>query len=207
MKKFLAILLVLVFALSFAACAAKKTIDIGNADRARVFYSKYCDYVEKYGEGKEIDGDLYGVAVVRLMDFTGDAAPELLMAYSSEKDAKVDSVMVCGFDMGYAELLNEKITSKPYEGAEGLSLWLYTDSRDLSYIIKGEDLSVGCSYHTYQQADEDGKPLYDFAEAFATEGKDLSGTYDKIELSNCDNWKEISESNDVALSSMEAQKN
>lgn len=209
MKKFISLMLILLCALSFAACSGKaqESYSLGNADRARVFYNTYNSYVGKYGEGKDAEGSLTGAAIVRLMDFTGDGNPEMLIAYSSEKDGKVDSVMVCGFDMGYAELLNEKITSKSSASAEGNCLWLYTDSSGLSYIVMGEDLSLSRSYTCYQQAGADGKALYKFAEAFTADGMDLSGTYEKIELSGNSDTNKVFKTNKNVVAALESQKN
>jgi len=158
--------------------------------------------VDKYGEGKSVDGKLSGAAVVRLYDFTGDNAPELLIAYSSEKDGVVDKVMVGGFDMGYAEIYNEEITSK----AESNSLWVYTDSSDLSYLVFGEDLNTARSYNTYLMADKDGKSLYSFAEAFSTDGKDLGGVYEKFDIQGAD-FEAINAENQRVLEALKDQKN
>lgn len=209
MKKFLSVALIIACVLSLVACSRsnKESYNLGNADRARIFYNTYNDYVEKYGEGKDVQGSLCGTAVVRLMDFTGDGVLEMLIAYSSEKDGKVDRVMVCGFDMGFAEILNEEITSKATADAETNTLWLYTDSSGLSYIIKGEDLSASRSYLTYQQADAEGKPLYAFAEAFDTDGTDLSGTYEKIDLTGNSDSKAVFEKNENVVDALESQKN
>ncbi len=207
MKKFLALALVLIFALSLTACSKDmRSYDIGNADRARVFFEKYNSMVEKYGEGKSVDGTLYGTALVRLYDFTGDGAPEMLVAYSSEKDQKVDSVMVCGFDMGYAEIYNEKITSKESEEAKSETLWTYTDAGDLSYLVIGEDLSSERSYQTFIKADNDGKANYAFAEAFSTDGKDLSGTYERFDIMGAD-FKTIDAENQNVINALKTQKN
>ncbi len=207
MKKFISILLLLVVILSLVACSkVGRSYNIGNADRARVFYNTYNSYVEKYGEAKEQGGALCGAAVVRLYDFTGDGSPEMLIAYSSEKDGKVDSVMVCGFDMGYAELYNEKITSKAAADAKGNALWVYTDSSDLSYFVLGEDLSASRSYTTYQQADAEGKALYAFAEAFSTDGKELGGTYEKFDLTGVESDAIFTENENV-IDALKSQKN
>lgn len=206
MKRFLAILLIMVLAASFAACSGRSGYNIGNADRARIFYDKYLSYVEQYGEGKSSDGTLCGTAVVRLYDFTGDGAPEMLMAYSSQKDGKVDSVMICGFDMGYAEIYNEKITSKASESALSESLWVYKDSSGLSYLVIGEDLSLSRSYQTFIQTDENGKAFYAFAEAFSTDGKDLSGPYEKFDIIGAD-FEEIKAENDKVIKALKSQKN
>lgn len=209
MKKFVSLALLLIFALSLAACSGKaqESYNLGNADRARVFYDKYNEYVKSYGEGKEASGTLYGTAVVRLKDFTGDSVPEMLIAYSSEKDGKVDKIMVCGFDMGYAQLLDEEITSKSAESAAGNCLWLYTDASGLSYIVKGDDLSKSRSYVCYQQADAEGKALYEFAEAFSTDGTDLGGTYEKIELVGNTDTETVFEKNEGVVNALETQKN
>ncbi len=203
MKRFLALALIAVMALAFAACSKNESnYNLGNADRARIFYNTYNSFVDKYGEGKSVDGKLSGAAVVRLYDFTGDNAPELLIAYSSEKDGVVDKVMVGGFDMGYAEIYNEEITSK----AESNSLWVYTDSSDLSYLVFGEDLNTARSYNTYLMADKDGKSLYSFAEAFSTDGKDLGGVYEKFDIQGAD-FEAINAENQRVLEALKDQKN
>lgn len=203
MKKYIAILLLAIMVLSLAACSdSAKTYNLGNSDRARGFHTKYTSMVEKYGEGKVADGKLCGVALVRFFDFTGDGELEMVIGYSSEKDAEVDTMAVYGFDMGLADLLNEKITSAD---SEGLCMWFYTDSADISYLVKGEDLDSARSYHYYQKNDSEGKPLFDFAEAFTTDGKDLSGEYEKISLKSGDFEAALAESENV-VKNMERQK-
>lgn len=207
MKKILALVLLLSLVLTFAACGEKgTTYSLGSADRARVFYNTYNSYVEKYGEGKSVDGVLHGTAVVRLYDFSDDGYPEMLIAYSSEKDSVVDSVMICGFDMGFAELYNEKITSKASADSTAKTLWVYEDSSDLGYLVLGEDLSLSRSYVTYFKTDSEGNPLYDFAESFNTDGNDLSGVYDKFDINGAD-FEIIESTNKDVIRSMKNQKN
>ena len=206
MKKFLCLTLAVVMILSFSACggSSSEKYDIGNADRARIFYNTYESFVENYGEPKAKDGTLYGTAAVRLDDFTGDGYPEILMVYSSEKDGKADRVVVGSFDMGYGELYNEEITSK----ANGVpSLWIYTDSADQSYLVIGDDLTKECVYLNYQQADKDGKPLYKFEEAFTTVGDTLSGEYEKINLTGNNDAQAVLDKNKGVINAMKSQKN
>lgn len=206
MKKFFVLALAVVMIMSFTACGGngKERYDIGNADRARIFYNTYQSFVESYGEAKAQGGTLYGTAAVRLDDFTGDGYPELLMVYSSEKDGKVDRVSVGSFDMGYGEIYNEEITSK----VNGVpSLWIYTDSAEQSYLVLGEDLTKECVYLNYQQADREGKPLYKFAEAFTTDGETLSGEYEKINLTENDDAQAVIDKNKGVINAMKSQKN
>ncbi|MBR3988440.1 MAG: hypothetical protein IKK10_03955 [Clostridia bacterium] len=205
MKKFAALILVLMLALSLVACSKDTVYDLGNPDRARVFYNTYNKYVENYGQGKVADGKLCGTAAVRLYDFTGDSYPEMLIVYSSEKDKAADSVVIFGFDMGLAEIYNEKITSKA-TASGGETLWVYTGDNNLSYIVAGEDLSASRSYLTYQKADAEGKPLYGFAEVFKTDGTDSEGTYEKFDVM-CENFKDIESENKNVLNALETQKN
>lgn len=207
MKKLLSVVIVMVLVLSLCACSGNnKSYNLGGADRARAFYETYSKYVSEYGEAKADNGTLHGAAVVRLYDFTGDSTPEMLIAYSSEKNGKVDSVMVFGFDMGLAEIYNEKITSKASKDAADASLWVYTDSSGLSYLVLGDDMSASRSYTTYKIADSEGKPLYAFVEAFETDGNDLGGVYEKFDVSGAD-FEAISAENKNVLDAMESQKN
>ncbi len=209
MKKILALFLIFVLALSVAACSSSgsERYDIGNADRARVFYNTYTDFVNTYGEGKEVNGNLCGTAVVRLKDFTGDGYPEMLIAYSDEKDGEVNRVKVWGFDMGLAEIFDREITSKSSKSQEGECLWIYTDVSGLSYLVLGDDLSTERSYEYFQQADKNGKDLYEFAQAFSTDGTDLGGSYEKIELKGNTDSEAIFKTNKGVVSAMKAQKN
>lgn len=206
MKRFIAVLFCMIFIISLAACSNENSYDLGSADRARVFYNTYYNYVESAGEANTIDNALSGAAVIRLKDFTGDGIYEMLILYSSEKNGVVDKVMVCGFDMGFAMLLDEEITSKESKDADTSSLWVYTDSSNTSYLVKGDDLSGARSYCMYMQADADGQSLYSFAEAFATDGNDLSGTYEKIDIVGADS-KAVFAENEKVLNSIESQKN
>lgn len=204
MKKLLSTLVLIAMVFALAACSnTTKTYDLENSDRARGFYNKYQHYVEQYGEGKEVNGALCGVAIVRLLDFTGDGSFEMLLGYSSQKDGIVDSVAVFGFDMGLAEILNEKISTST---ADGVCIWTYTDSFDNSYIIKGEDLSVERSYQSFMKTDSEGNPIYKFAEAFSTKGEDLSGEYDRIYVTSGD-FKSVLSETDNVVKSIESQKN
>ncbi|MBQ8795951.1 MAG: hypothetical protein IJZ54_05970 [Clostridia bacterium] len=206
MKRIVALLLTVFCVIGLCACnsGANKRYDLGNSDRAMAFYDTYQSYVEKYGEAQALENALCGAAVVRLLDFTGDSQYEMLIAYSSEKGKEVDRVMVCGFDMGLADLLDEEITSKDSGVA---SLWIYTDSSGLSYLVKGDELSKNRTYLTYQQADKEGKPLYQFAEAFSTEGTDLGGTYEKINLTGNTDTEAVFETNEAVITSLKNQRN
>lgn len=210
MKKLIALILVVLCVVPFAACNASDTsgnsYDLGNADRARVFYETYEKFVEKYGEGKVVDGKLCGTAAVRLFDFTNDGSLEMLIAYSSQKDSVVDSIMVCGFDLGFAELYREKINAKTTaDSADGV-VCIYTDG-NINYIVSGEDLSESRSYATYKKTDNDGNKYYCFMEAFKGNGDDLSGTYEKIEIAGHTDAKEIFDANTKVLDALKSQKN
>lgn len=203
MKKIIAFALAALMILSLAACKdSAKTYDLGNSDRARGFYTKYTSMVEKHGEGKREDGNLCGVAVVRFYDFTGDGEVEMVLGYSSEKDGKVDTMAVYGFDMGLADLLDEKIISADKDGA---CMWFYTDAADLCYLVKGENLDASRTYEYFQKNDSEGKPLFKFAAAFTTEGEDLSGKYEKISLTSGD-FEAIIAETENAVKNMENQK-
>ena len=202
MKKLFVMILSLTLVLSFAGCAARNgsAYKLENSDTAKGFYNTYKIYEEKYGKANESSGVLSGTSVVRLYDFTGDGTLEMLIAYSSQKDGKTDSLMICGFDLGTAELYNEKLA----EGAD--ELWIYTDRADLSYLVLGDDLSKEREYLYYRYTDDKGKPLYKFSEAFTTDGEDLGGTYEKISLTNADSDAVFAE-NDRVIKSLENQKN
>lgn len=210
MKKFIALLLIILCVVPFAACNGAEgsgtTYDLANADRARVFYETYEKFVEKYGEGKVVDGKLCGAAVVRLFDFTDDGSLEMLIGYSSQKDSVVDSIMICGFDLGFAELYREKINAKTKADSKDGVICIYTDG-NINYIVSGEDLSESRSYATYKKTDNDGNKYYRFVEAFKGNGEDLSGTYEKIEIAGHTDAKEIFDTNTKVLDALKSQKN
>ena len=210
MKKFIALLLIILCVVPFAACngaeGSDTTYDLANADRARVFYETYEKFVEKYGEGKVVDGKLCGAAVVRLFDFTDDGSLEMLIGYSSQKDSAVDSIMICGFDLGFAELYREKINAKTTADSKDGVICIYTDG-NINYIVSGEDLSESRSYATYKKTDNDGNKYYRFMEAFKGNGEDLSGTYEKIEIAGHTDAKENFDANTKVLDALKSQKN
>ena len=211
MKKFIALLLILLCAVPFAACNTAGTegdaYDLANADRARVFYDTYESFVEKYGEGKVVDGKLCGTAVVRLFDFTDDGSLEMLIGYSSEKDSVVDSIMICGFDLGFAEIYSEKVSAKTTASAEDGVICIYTDERNINYVVNGEDLSSQRTYLTYVKTDSDGNKIYSFVESFNGKGEDLSGSYEKIEIAGHTDAKSVFDANEKVLESLKNQKN
>lgn len=185
MKRIVAILMALVCVLSFAACNVPGAIvyDLGNVDRANYFEKTYNNYVDQYGKAEFKDGMLTGVAVVRLLDFTGDGVYELYIAYADGTTSYVNKQVVVGFDYGSATLLDEEITSKSSADAETPAIWFYKDSVNRAYIVTGEDLSASADYNTYVQT-RDGEKIYSFQKEFTElDGNELDGDYEKIEVS------------------------
>ncbi|MBQ8001506.1 MAG: hypothetical protein IJ298_09995 [Ruminococcus sp.] len=223
MKKILAFVLAVVCVLSLAACnlSGAITYDIGNTDRANYFYKTYNRYVDMYGEAELKDGYLTGVAVVRLLDFTGDGVYELYMAYADGTKDYVNRQMVVGFDYGSAVLIGDTpngmttgdeviyadITSKSFADAETPSIWLYKDNIDRAYIAVGEDLSKSADYITYVQTRGDEK-IYSFQVDFTElDGNEPGGTFEKINLSDLtqEDAKLIFEENEKVVSSIKGQ--
>ncbi len=223
MKKILAFVLAVICVLSLAACDMSGAIsyDIGNTDRANYFYNTYNEYVDKYGEAKLENGYLKGVAVVRLLDFTGDGVYELYMAYADGTEDYVNRQMVVGFDYGSAVLIGEApygmttgdevtyadITSKASSDAQTPSIWLYKDNLDRAYIAVGEDLSKSADYITYIQTRNNEK-VYSFQPEFTElDGNEPGGEIEKINLSNLteEDAKSVFAENEKVVNSIKGQ--
>ncbi len=223
MKKILAFILAVMCVLSLAACngTGKGTYDIGNTDRANYFYNTYNNYVDQYGEAEFKDGKLTGVAVTRLIDFTGDGVYELYMAYADGTEDYVNRQMVVGFDFGAAILIgdtpNGKTTgdemnykyleTKETADKEGYSIWLYKDSVNRGYIAVGEDLSKSADYITYIQTRGDEK-IYAFRTEFTEiDGNEPKGEFEKIDVVGLteDDVNAIFAENEKVVKSIKAQ--
>ncbi len=223
MKKILAFILAVMCVASLAACnvTGSATYDIGNTDRANYFYNTYNKYVEQYGEAKLENGALTGVAVVRLLDFTGDGVYELYMAYADGTEDYVNRQMVVGFDFGSAILIGDtprgkttgdeitykEITTKTSADAQSPSIWFYKDSVNRAYIAVGEDLSKSADYITYVQTRGDEK-IYAFRTEFTElDGNEPQGEFEKIDLTGLteDDAKVIFAENDKVVKSIKAQ--
>lgn len=223
MKKILAFILAVVCVMSLAACDMSGAVsyDIGNADRANYFYDTYNKYVDMYGEAKLENGYLTGVAVVRLLDFTGDGQYELYMAYADGTKDYVNRQMVVGFDYGSAVLIGDtpngmttkdeavyaEITSKASADAQTPSIWLYKDTVNHAYIAIGEDMSKSADYITYIQTRNNEK-IYAFQPEFTElDGNEPEGETEKINLSNLteDDTKSIFAENEKVVNSIKGQ--
>lgn len=222
MKKVLAILLLVLTVCSLAACKSTQTLDLGNTDRADVFGKNYDNLSSEYGKGEykvdpELGGVLSGVAVMRLLDFTGDGTPELYVAYSDGTTPYANKQQIYGFSNGSAVIFSEfytdslefaDITSKSSEDAKAPCVWLYTDKSGLSYIVVGEDLSKEAEYY-YLKAKKLENGDREIMELAFTEvdGHELSGTYEKIELAGVTEAEaeRIFKENKKALDSVEKQ--
>ncbi len=189
MKRFLAIIFALLMVMAFAGCSKKGAIvyDIGNVDAASYFNREYDSLVEKYGTA-ELNGDkLTGVAVVRLIDFTGNGNYELYMAYADGTQDYVNRHKVVGFDRGSATILDEEITSKEKADDETPSIWLYKDATSRGYIVSGEVLTQKADYRTFIRTRNEEK-IYAFVPEFTIDAASddeviIDGTYEKIRLS------------------------
>ena len=187
MKRILAALMALVAVFAFAACSTEGAIhySIGNEDAATYFYREYNRMVEKYGKAS-FDGDkLSGVAVVRLMDFTGDGEYELYFAFADGTKDYVNRQMVVGFDRGSATILDEEITSKAKAEDTTPCIWLYEDEIDRAYVVTGDVLTESADYRTFVGVRGEEK-FYKFCTEFTvsatSDEKAEDGTYEKINL-------------------------
>ncbi len=188
MKRFLAIVIALITVMAFAGCNKKGVItyDIGNVDAATYFNREYDGLVEKYGKAK-LDGDkLTGVAVVRLIDFTGNGNYELYIAYADGTQDYVNRHKVVGFDRGSATILDEEITSKEKAEDETPSIWLYKDATGRGYVVSGEVLTQKANYRTFVRTRNE-EAVYAFVPEFTIDAASedeviIDGTYEKIRL-------------------------
>lgn len=197
MKKLFAFLLAMLCVLSLVACdmSGAITYDLENADRARCFNNTYKSLVEKYGEAKFENGKLTGVAVTRLIDFTGDGIYEFYVAYADGTKDYVNKQMVVGFDLGSATLIGkdgrnasqdetpyENITSKASADAQTPCVWLFKDAANRGYIVTGDDLSKSADYITYISTRGNEK-VYSFQVDFTEiDGSEPQGEFEKINL-------------------------
>lgn len=223
MKKILAFILAVMCVASLAACnfSGKGNYEIGNTDRANYFYNTYNKYIDQFGEAEYKDGKLFGVAVVRLIDFTGDGVYELYMAYADGTEDYVNRQMVVGFDYGSAILIGDTpngkttgdeinykhLTTKTSADAEYPSIWLYKDSIDRGYIAVGEDLSKSAEYITFVQTRGDEK-IYAFRTEFTeVDGNEPKGEFEKINVVGLteDEAKAVFKENDKVVKSIKAQ--
>ncbi len=202
MKRILSFVLVLMFAVSITACSKKGTAaptaetngaSVADKETAEVFSSSIDEIVAYAGEGKAEKNEasqnkLTGLAVIRIIDFTGDNKPELVTVYSDEFDSEIYWMEISGFDYATASLkfsddsTKLMITSKSSEEASGPCIWFYTDERGDNYFVVGDDLSKSADFYRYVQMDG-GEKCYKFMKDFTVEGGNFpEGTYDKIEF-------------------------
>ncbi len=201
MKKFIALLMIVMCVFTLAACkGAPGAYMLDTSDKANYFDGELGDLLGDFGEGAYAEDDTYGgvltgVAVVRLLDFTGDGKNELYVAYADGTKPYANRQVVYGFDNGPKNLIYdemaasydenyvessvpEEITSKSSASSVAPCVWLYTDNTGRSYIVTGDDMSNVAEYHTYK-----GDGVYAFVKEFEElGGKELAGTYEKIEL-------------------------
>ncbi|MGN0452517.1 MAG: hypothetical protein ACI4GZ_01820 [Ruminococcus sp.] len=193
MKRILAAVLAIVCLASLAACNMSGAIvyDIGNNDRANYFCKTYNEFLDKYGEAELKDDATYGkvlsgVAVVRLMDVTGDGVYELYIAYADGTKPYVNKQYIVGFEYGSAILLDEEITSKASASDSTPSVWLYKDSTGRSYVVFGEDMSKSADYYTFIQK-KNGEDYYKFDKEFTElNGSEPAGDTEKISVAGID---------------------
>lgn len=222
MKKFLAFILAMMCVLSLVACDMSGSIayDLGSADRAKCFNNTYNNLVEKYGKAKFENGKLTGVAVVRLMDFTGDGVYEFYVAYADGTQDYVNKQMVIGFDMGSATLIGrdgrhenqeetpyETITSKASSDASAPCIWLFKDTADRGYIVTGDDLSKSADYITYITT-RGNEGVYSFQVDFTEiDGNEPQGEFEKINLVDIteDDAKAVMDENKKVIDSISGQ--
>ena len=228
MKKFLAVLFVLLMVLSLGACKkvaeeAEVAYDLSSKgqsngktvvsyDRARIFYDEYNRLVDKYGKA-DLDGDtLKGVAVVRLLDFTGTGKYELYVAYADGTESYVNKQMIVGFDNGVGYLLDKDtssvkadIVSKATADAETPSIWLYTGTSGRGYVVTGDNMNAEPVYNTYVRESK-GEKVYTF------QPEDIgaaNGKTEKINLTGLteEDFSAITEENQRVIESLRVQAN
>lgn len=212
MKKVIALLMAVMFVFSLAACGkTADAYDIGNADRADYFYSRYKELVNQYGEAS-FDGDkLQGVAVLKLIDFTGDGGYELYVAYADGTKDYVNRHKIFGFDRGPAIILDEEITSKANSADATPQIWIYTDENFKGFMVFGDSMNDVAEYHTYvtKRGEEE---IYKFQREFTIGGAsgdevEANGTTEKILLSGLteEDADAIFEENESIISCMKNQ--
>lgn len=213
MKRCFALILAVISVLAFSACSNKGSVqyDLGNSDRAGYFNDQYSKLIGEYGEATYEDGKLSGIAVVRLLDFTGDGEYEIYIAYADGTKDYVNRHKVVGFDNGPATIYDEEITSKAKATDEGYSIWLYVDGTGRAFIVTGDAMEESADYSTFIQTRGDEK-IYAFQREFTIGGASgdevvIDGTYEKISLSDLtqEDIDEIFAENQKVLDSINGQ--
>lgn len=213
MKKIIALLMAVVFIFALAACSKTSGdyYDIGNADRATYFYNQYKKLIDKYGEAS-FDGDkLQGVAVLRLIDFTGDGAYEIYIAYADGTKDYVNRQQIIGFERGPATILDDEITSKANASDTTPQIWLYTDATGRGYVVTGEAMDEVADYSTFITTRGEEK-VYKFLKEFTIGGANgddvvIDGTYEKISLAGLteEDTDLVFEENECVIDSIKGQ--
>jgi len=183
----------------------KEGSEITASDRARNFLTIYNELVEEYGVAKLDDNIIKGVAIVRLLDFTGSGNLCLYVAYADGSKPYVNKQMVCAFDNGIAYLLEKDnssvgvdITSKESADDKTPSVWLYKDNNNKGYIVTGNEMSKAPTYNTYF-----GSDIF----AFQVDSNVSSdGTYEKFDLTDVseDDFDELVEKNEKIIESLKS---
>lgn len=212
MKKIIALLMAVVFVFALAACGkAEDYYDIGNADRATYFYNQYKKLIDEYGEAS-FDGDkLQGVAVLRLIDFTGDGGYEIYIAYADGTKDYVNRHQIIGFDRGPATIFDEEITSKANASDATPQIWLYTDATGRGFVVTGEAMNEEADYSTFITKRGEEK-VYKFLKEFTIGGASgdevvIDGTYEKIALAGLteEDAELVFDENDAVIDSVKGQ--
>lgn len=222
MKKVIALILMILTVVSFTACASTGTHDLANPDRASKYSDNYAKLTTEYGEAElkedaEYGTVLTGVAVMRILEFSGDSKPELYIAYSDGTKPYANKQQIYGFDNGPYEFFNEykenldmaEITTKSSADKKGPCICLYTDEDGVAYLVVGEDLSKQADYYSYVTVDSNGDEIYNLVKIFTEyDGKQLPGKYEYIELTGLTkaDAEKIFEENENVINSIESQK-
>ena len=132
---------------------AVQTLD--DAAWAGAYLDVINNLISQYGEGVvrtasfSDDIFMFGVGMVRLIDFDGDGTYELYCAYAKDEGFWVDSQVVYGYDNGLITLLEECGVSSPGTDVCPSTMFLSKDGK--VYLIVDDGMDV--TYYTLK----DGK--------------------------------------------------
>ena len=132
---------------------AVQTLD--DAACAGAYLDVINNLISQYGEGTvgpsnvSFHNGMFGVAMVRLIDFDGDGTYELYCAYAKDEGFWVDSQVVYGYDNGLITLLEECGVSSPGTDVCPSTMFLSKDGK--VYLIVDDGMDV--TYYTLR----DGK--------------------------------------------------